>query len=166
MTQNSCYRTKIMAGAVYKFLLPLFFICVLSETWGQTYDTRHSIGINAGVTTGVGLSYIYWPNKGGFQLSFLPLYDKKNTNISLGATFLYKLREVNANYNFFLFAGNHYTNFTSSTNSYFYNVGIGPGIQYHKNGFAINFMIGYGILNIPNDVASRPTVELGGYYQF
>jgi hypothetical protein len=123
------------------------------------------VGINAGTTTGLGLSYAYWPHKNGVQITFIPLIDKVHTYISLGATYLRKVKVVSNNYTFFLFWGNHLTNILSDQ-KWTFNTGFGPGIEYQNNGFSIHFMIGYGAYNIPDNIMTRPTIELGGFYKF
>lgn len=125
----------------------------------------HYLGINAGTTTGVGLSYAYWPRRNGFQLTFLPLIDKSNTYISLAGTYLHTLKVVSNNYTFFLYWGNHYTNMFGD-HKWVYHTGFGPGVKFEKNGFSLHFMVGYGIYNLPDDAMTRPTIELGGFYKF
>lgn len=159
------------------FMILLFFLLATRIIDAQTLsdtlkniskkDTRgdNYIGINAGTTTGLGLAYAYWPNKNGFQIAFMPLIDKVNTYISLGGTYLRKVKVVSNDYTFFLYWGNHLTNILSG-HKWTYNTGFGPGIEYQTNGFSVHFMIGYGVYNIPDNMMTRPTIELGGFFKF
>jgi hypothetical protein len=120
-------------------------------------------GINAGITTGLGFSYIYWPKKNGLQVTFLPLFDKDYQNYSLSLTYLRFLTQYQ-NVNLFMFVGNHLTNiFYNEAN---YNIGIGPGVEASTGSIKFHFMLGYGVLAIPTDIKSRPTVEAGIFYNF
>jgi len=121
------------------------------------------VGINAGFTTGLGFSYIYWPNKNGIQIAFLPLFDKINKEYSLGLTYLRFLTE-NRYTNLFLYFGNHFTNIGSSQT--IYNGGIGPGLQVGGESIKVHFMLGYAIYNVPINTMIRPTIELGIFYRF
>lgn len=151
-------------------LLCFLFLNILraQETNSIPTDTlkkkaKSYFGINAGITTGLGFSYIYWPKKDGLQVTFLPLFDKNNQNYSLSLTYLRFLTQYQ-NLNLFMFVGNHLTNiFYTETN---YNVGIGPGIQASSGAVKFHFMLGYGVLAIPSSIMSRPTVEGGIFYNF
>lgn len=126
-------------------------------------------GVNAGFTTGLGFSYNFWPGKNGIQITFMPLFDKYKQLFSAGLTYLMTLKDYNAVKNFndtklFLFVGNHVYNLTND--EIIYNFGIGPGIEGGMGDIKIRFMVGYAVLNIPDNPMSRPTVEGGLFYHF
>ena len=121
----------------------------------------HFVGINAGTTTGLGFSYMYWPTKNGIQATLLPLIDKNKTHVSIGCTFLHKVRTYE-NIDIFIYWGNHFTNIFSN-DSYVLSSGLGPGIHFTKDFWSIQFMVGYGIYGIPSNIMTRPAIELGGF---
>ena len=135
----------------------------------------HSLGIGAGFTTGVGLSYRYVPASFGGQVTFAPYSDNYTTQASFGATLLYFLRR-NEFTNLFLYQGNHFVYFNdkewyydngqidSYTKSY-WNNGVGIGIEIiilQRIGF--NMMGGYGFYE--NFSRLSFTGETGLYYHF
>lgn len=124
-------------------------------------DGKHYFGLNAGLTTGLGLSYIYMPAKNGFQVSFLPVLDKENQFYSLGFTYLRHVKDYKRT-SFLFFCGNHLV----LNRDIFWNIGMGPGVHFSYFDFDFHFMLGYGILNIPTNVMTRPVVEFGAFYQF
>jgi hypothetical protein len=126
------------------------------------HSDKYFIGANVGFTTGIGFSYIYWPNKNGIQLTLLPLLNKGTSYLSLGCSYLRKIKSYQ-DLDFFLYWGNHLTNISTQYNLT-YNTGFGPGFHYSWSGFCVNFMFGYGIFAIPNNIMTRPTAELGLYF--
>lgn len=153
-------------------LITIILFTCFTYIFGQNNETNDSLtmskrksnffGVNAGFTTGLGFSYSYM-KKDGIQLTFLPLIDKEVKKFSLGFAYLRSLKEF-GNSLIFVFIGGHLTNFF--TEDVIYNFGIGPGIEGGTGGFKARFMIGYSILNIPTNTMSRPTVELGLFYNF
>lgn len=150
----------------------LFFLCntaLIGQTINrEILDTLPKkggsyFGVNAGFTTGLGFSYIYWPGKNGFQITFLPLIDKEEKYISAALTYFLTLKEKNAT-KVFMYVGNHLTNL--SAEDFFFNFGIGPGIEGGLEDLKIHFMVGYALLNFPDNPMSRPTVEAGLFYKF
>lgn len=133
----------------------------------------HSIGVGAGLTTGIGLLYRYYPGKFGIQTAFAPIYiDKKEAYLSLGFTFLYRLVQAEK-VNFFLYEGNHfmYTNTDSevffendnNTSSLLINNGLGMGVEVlWQKRVGFNFMAGYAIYN--NFSSINITGEIGLFF--
>lgn len=118
-----------------------------------------------GTTTGYGLSYCRWFDKNAIAITCLPLIDKNNTYYSLGISYFREIKQYKTK-SFFLFLGNHLTNTFSEKGGYLNNIGIGPGMEWFVDDFVTNFMIGYGIYAIPQNIMMRPTIEVGIYFNF
>ncbi len=56
-------------------------------------DCAHHAGITGGYSIGYGLSYLYQPNKSGFQLTYSPYYTNYRAFSNLSFTYAYTLRE-------------------------------------------------------------------------
>ena len=153
--------------------ITLLFLCIFSFSiiksqttttpLDKTKNGSNYFGINGGVTSGLGLSYTHGFNKNAFQVTFLPLFDKDVKKYSIALTYL-RFVTSDENVNFLFFLGNHYTNLI--TEKPVYNIGIGPGIEAGSENCKVRFMVGYGILNIPTNIMSRPIAELGLFYKF
>lgn len=86
---------------------------------------KHAVGLAAGFSTGYGLSYRYWPQKLGLQVTMAPFLSNDEYNVSLGVTGLYKLRSAKY-YNFFLYYSNHFL-FEKNKNYWYYDSNQGSG---------------------------------------
>jgi len=183
-----------MKTTIFSFILiALFFIPSVygqkNET--QTYEKlyKNSFGIGAGFTTGLGLSYRYFPKKFGFQLNVAPYYQDygKDAFVSAGLTLLCNLAE-NRNNCVYAYLGNHYLYYSlkkSNTNyvwdpitsQYIYkttenvdkrtelNTGIGFGFEFNtKKRVTLNIMAGYAQYNSFEKLFF--TGELALYYRF
>lgn len=136
-------------------LLLLVFTCV---SYGQEDNLKHSLGFSAGVSTGIGLSYRYFPNKFGVQITALPLLSSTDIFSSTGISLLvsaYRSPKVNV----YGYLGNHflYTKEVYQDSYYneydeiadinkFYNIGLGGGVEFmagKRIGF--NFAAGYAL---------------------
>jgi len=141
----------------------------------EVHALHHSLGIGAGLTTGIGLSYRYLPNKIGAQLNFAPLrVDEYETTVSLGLTFIYRLIAAEKS-NFFIYQGNHfmyekwkgyYDPYTSISDTYrTFNHGIGLGFELIVlNHVGFNIMFGYAVRD--NFSSLGLTGETAIYYKF
>jgi hypothetical protein len=131
----------------------------------SVHKKTNYFGVNAGFTTGLGLSYIYRPNRNAIQVTFLPLFDKEANTFSFALTYLRYFSHFKKG-SFFMFIGNHLTNIGADRPQYF--LGIGPGIEggTEKDALKVHFMVGYGILNIPDNYMTRPIIEFGVYHDF
>ncbi len=127
-------------------------------------DSKHALGLAAGATTGLGLSYLYMPDRLCFQVAFLPFKSQSSTLISAGLTFIYRLRE-GEKLNFLLYQGNHLlyreqTQYTypqpgfgggvpnGKTSSVGFNNGIGIGFEFFlSTNVSFNLMGGYAGYN-------------------
>lgn len=153
--------------------IALVFICFLTidlkaqDKFDEesNYISTHSFGVNAGFTTGLGFSYRYWPARSGFQVTAFPLYDKTNKMLySFGTTYLFDIKQHD--YSRYLtsrvmmFASNHITNF-SYDKRVIDNIGLGIGLDLICGNAIVNFMLGYGALDVIHDFKTRPIVEFG-----
>lgn len=159
-------------------LLSLSLFAQKSDTTG--INRKHEFGAHAGFTTGVGLSYRYWPSKFGVQFTLLPIKSDELTFVSVGATGLYSF--YNSEYvRFFGYWGNNFTfnkekyySYSSSSqssmsNSYYeqkstYNMGFGPGFGFGSR-VRFNIMVGYGLYDILGEFLVYPTAEVGLYFR-
>ena len=142
---------------------------------------KHSFGLGAGFTTGVGLSYRFVPKKYGFQINVGPMYSNygDNINASFGLTLLDKLYEGKW-CNMYLYLGNHLVYHRDKLSSYDYalnvntqeiyetkklNTGIGLGWEFYtQSSVVLNLMVGYAQYN--NFEKLLPTAEVALYYRF
>ncbi len=122
---------------------------------------KHQVGIHAGFTSGIGISYRYWPDKLGMQITFIPIKSDEKTFVSLGVTGLLTLKEKKY-FKPFLYLGNHYV-YTREDQEY--NIGIGPGFSVGSI-VRFNFMMGYGFYDVLETFNTFPTMEIGVYYKF
>ena len=140
---------------------------------------KNEIGMHAGATTGIGLSYRHWFGKFGFQLTGLPIKTENFTFISGGASLLYTFYD--AQYvRVFGYLGGHYYQDRHDEDSYnimtgdydshkyedsFYNFGFGPGFAFGSV-VRFNLMFGYGFYDITGSWDMYPTGEIGIYFRF
>lgn len=143
----------------------------------------HSFGFNAGMTTGLGLSYqMYCKNKIGFQLSAAPyVTSANNQRLNFGFAGLYKLRDkervdflsyVGINYvyqrseaYYALYDSGNYFEETKIINDNSINIGLGLGFEYNtKKNITMSLMGGYGGFSKNNLWSVRPTIEASIFY--
>lgn len=141
--------------------------------------SEKQVGIAAGFSTAFGLSYRQYFDRYGFQVSFAPIKSEDFSLYSLGATFLYRIKDAD-HVNFFLYQGNH---FAYSEDEYFtYNSQSGQYSSYlnidrnliNSVGFGIEMLMGdYVTANLMTGYAAYDifkrvnlTVEIGFYYRF
>ncbi len=136
------------------------------------------LGINAGFTTGLGLSFRHWHDKFGVQITAIPLKTDNLQFFSAGITGLYSINN-HRNFRHFLYLGNHmifYTrkirdyDWSTGTSTYHtketqqYNAGFGYGIELGTK-VRFNFMIGYAGYNLLDENFDLlPTAEIGLYF--
>lgn len=162
----------------FKLLLVLIFLClspglilaqryVIRDTTSKKMSFKsHFIGLNAGITTGLGVSYRFMPSRNGFQVTVLPIIDPERTYLSLAATYLREIKKM-ALSRFLFYASNHYTNMLIRDDRFVYNCALGVGWDYNfYEDFNGNFMIGYAGLDLLSSPRTRPTIEFGLNYSF
>jgi hypothetical protein len=146
-----------------KLLCTITLLAITILASAQEVEKKHhqQIGAHAGFTTGVGISYRYWPGRLGIQTTFIPVKTDTVTFISFGLTGLCTLSEQK-NFKAFLFLGNHLITRNSKQE---YNIGFGPGFSV-GSAVRFNLMIGYGFFDVTNSFNMLPTGEIGIYYKF
>lgn len=176
-------------------IISLTFLMVLSFTFsfGQMNTEnkyqkiyKHSLGLGAGATTGLGFSYRFFPNKYGFQINIAPYYEDYGNNafVSAGLTFLYNLAESRYTA-VYAYLGNHYIYTSSKSDIYTwdpvagqhvvtnsetnrteqFNTGIGFGFEFcTTKKITLNLMGGYAQYNSMEKLFF--TGEAALYYRF
>lgn len=165
--------------------ISLIFFCTIGITFGQKNSNKidstcfhHSLGIGAGFTTGLGMSYRYSFNKLKLQLTFAPFKDNYSIRYNTGVTAIYSL--IGTDYtNFFLYQGNtlfYEKVYSTNTSTYWsgdgvekvnktWNHGVGIGIEFiilKRIGF--NIMGGYAGYDSFRRIGI--TGETGLYFMF
>ncbi|MFH0948248.1 MAG: hypothetical protein V1833_04530 [Elusimicrobiota bacterium] len=149
---------------------------VSTQTDAGVPKYKHSIGAGAGGVTGLGLSYRRWFDNKAFQITFLPYLSKENSTISLGLTYLKKLKEGRTS-DLLFYTGYHfyYDKFMDTSESISKknisinnNLGAGPGIEIkYGDNIVLDLMFGYAIYHNNEDGLSLNfTGETGIYYNF
>lgn len=151
----------------------------------NTEESRPNyIGGAAGVSTGYGLSYRYWPGNIGTQIVFTPIINEYGSSFNLGTGLFKTLHEGKATRLFLFLAGNgtyregidyiyadedpfelieekKITNFD-------WAVGFGPGLEiYFFKNIVLDIMFGYRVGQgeaVYNGLGF--TAEVGLYYRF
>ncbi len=129
----------------------------------------HHFGVSAGLTTGFGISYRYWPSKFGLQITALPTVIQNNGSVtSFGASVLYMLKDKEK-LDLYGYFGNSilYIKGSNNNNSNLtYNTGLGLGVKFKIfDELNINTQVGYGGLDLSNGSPIFSIVgEIGLYY--
>ena len=153
-----------MKKLLFTLLLSLLAINVYSQRVDSTKSSisKHHLGFHIGSTTGLGISYRYWHNRIGAQVTTMPFISKDNGNFySLGLSFLYVLKD-NKKADLIGYIGNHFLSIDTKLN---YNLGLGIGLKvdfFEVLDFSLQ--AGYGIYNLQDSPSSLPTGEIGLYY--
>ncbi len=162
-----------LSAVVLFFTLSLFGQNAENNT---VKNRSNELGIHAGFTTGLGLSFRHWSEKFGVQITAIPIKSNDFKFISGGLTAMYSI--TNQKYHrFFLYLGNHvliYDDlidfddlfYNEVTTEYKYNIGFGPGFEVGRN-VRFNIMVGYGAYNLlePSEYKLLPAVEMGLYFK-
>ncbi len=158
-------KTKILFLAI----LCLFAVSISAQENNsverQTYS-KHNIGLGAGLSTGFGLSYRYFPKRFGVQAN-IGTFKPTDRVYSGGITFLLKIAESKV-INLFLYQGNHALNYKiaeASDESIYFTNGIGVGTELKiADKIGLNLMCGYAAID--NFTDHFITLETGIYYKF
>jgi len=125
-------------------LASIFIIAASAQDEEQVPVRKNEIGIHAGATTGIGMSYRHWFGKAGFQLTALPIKTENFTFISAGASLLYTFYDSRY-VRVFGYLGGHYYEDRHDDETYnlqsndfennryensSYNFGFGPGFAF------------------------------------
>jgi len=171
-----------------KIALILILSVILSTTVRSQEMARqvfkHEIGLAAGVSTGYGISYRYWPGKFGFQITTTPHIDQEYSTASFGVTGLMTLSEIDW-MRVFLYVGNHFLYTKDHLYQYYdqngnpladpslevtregrYILGIGPGFEFLLGKkFGFNLMFGFRSDWAVDDYKISITGETGIFYR-
>ncbi len=174
---------KIILLICAAFLSTMLPLSAETETVKPKDDTRHALGLAAGLTTGSGLSYRYWPGDFGFQATFLPNTAAGEPYVNSGITFFYQISRTQTT-RFYLYASSRhlfkkydedyydygsdwYTERNGDSYEYSLSIGAGPGIEiFLFEDIGINLMTGYAVHNINRDTVFTMTVESAVFYNF
>lgn len=183
-----------MNKKVNKILIASILIINSLTCYSQAIDSlqskKHGVGLNADMTTGVGLSYRYMGKKFGVQLSFFPIYtmderlfllqglslnykflDKKQFDFFAyaGSAFLFRRSEETSTYELW---GTGYAPTIETkewvSKSYLFTSGIGTGVNFKGKG-SFDWTIRMGFIyfsNFHSDFGILPAVGFGTYYSF
>ena len=163
-------------------LICLSLICVSHAQSTDVRYSHHALGFQAGGTTGVGLSYQYWPTRFGLQVTTGPFYSLRGNTylLSSGITGLFTI--VPGKYiDLFGYLGQHLIAVRSKQNVYIpnsfrvaqeivykmrYNLGLGLGVRWHMTKrMDVSAQCGYGIFNIGGYSRNSLTVEAGIHWK-
>jgi hypothetical protein len=166
-------KTCILTTVIF---LTFLSASLFSQTNNESINKdKFSIRAGIGYSTGYGISFRFTPSKFGIQANFYPMYDNNTTRISAGVTFIYNFIETEKTC-FYLYQGNHFNYFNSSTVNYYYqqqnvneykrfNNGVGVGIQFIiLKRVGLDIMGGYAFYD--NFTRLNLTGEAGLYYKF
>jgi hypothetical protein len=147
-----------------KYFFILFILIFYMPLKAQEPDAKNYknyFGFSAGYTTGLGLTYAYWPGKFGAQISFLPISTDNLDLISVAITPFYTLSKSKF-IKSYLFMGNHLVTNKTDTE---YNIGFGPGIEL---GTRVVYTLrgGIGLFDVTDTFSMLPTIEMGLYFKF
>ena len=135
-------------------------------------NKSNELGMHAGFTTGLGLSFRHWENKYGIQITAIPIKTDYEQFISAAITGLYSFSKKKYT-RFYLYLGNHviiddsyYNNDTGLNETRTkYNIGFGTGFEVGKN-VKFTVMAGYGAYDITSSsYMLLPTAEIGLYFK-
>jgi len=163
---------------VFLVLLLLILLSEISSFEDQNSNLSHYIGGAAGISTGFGLSYRYWPEEYGWQMVFTPMSDGADVMINLGLGALKTLHETTYTRLFLYLVGNGtYNNYedydygemviNERKQTFESVIGIGPGLEiYLFNNIVIDIMFGfkYGFNGMFQGLGF--TAETALYYRF
>lgn len=164
----------------------IFFLVLVSTLVGNlfaqentTKPQTHHIGIFASSGSGSGLSYRYWPNKLGVQVTTLPIFNRNGGHdINIGANLLYTIQRHKF-IDLYAFLGNEFINSRIKYSMYDefgnltqidetynrYNASLGLGLKINfLEVLDISTQAGYGVFNINNSPYTNISAGIGLYY--
>lgn len=150
------------------------------ETSNSNMTFKHSFGVHAGASTGLGFSYRYFPEKWGVQITGIPIFGGDRFFSSTGLSLLYKIKS-HGKVDLFSYLGAHNI---FERYEYYYDIwppteepgvyknnfliaGFGAGINIHLwEVLDLSIQAGYGVYDITDSPMSNITGEIGLYYRF
>lgn len=155
-------------------LIMVFFIVALNMVVAQREHTSspHRLGIQGCMTTGGGLSYKYFPNKIGVQITLFHVVDRSDFGFTImGANGLFKIKE-NDNYTIYNYTGggllsksSYQNKLQGYTRENIYTVGTGIGFNF-SIGKKYEYSFQTGILTLFKNTiyGVYPSAGMGFYY--
>lgn len=148
---------------------------------------KHSLGLSAGVSTGLGFSYRFWPKKVGFQVTGIPVFSNIDIFSSVALSGLITIKDF-SNIRMFGYFGNHFiydrggyillepdpntgvlTETKVTFQDYTYITALGVGFRFNFwEVLDFNLQAGYGTIFGFKPTTFRTTfaAEAGLYYHF
>ena len=169
-------NTKKITTVIIAVLFSVISVFSQEAENNTTKMNTNYLGLHAGFTTGLGLSFRHWSNNYGVQLTAIPIKTDNIQFISAGLTGLYSIKNEKY-YRHFLYLGNHLL--LNQTERYYdyntdkysekqkttYNAGFGYGFEVGKK-VRFNLMVGYAGYNLlETDFSLLPTAEMGLYFE-
>ena len=170
------------AFVLISFFTLLSYTAKSQEAINEVKKSRNSIGVAAGISTGLGFSYRYQTDKLGFEVSGIPIFNgSQQLFISAGASLMYKIKS-HEKLDVFLYYGNHLIysqremimyDFPSDTYSSVINkttemtMGLGAGVNIHIVDYLdLSLKAGYGLFNYNRNMTATVVGGVGFYYLF
>ena len=157
------------------FLFTTLLIVSTSQAQNDYVNYKHSLGVSVGLSTGLGISYRYWPKRVGVQVTGIPVFSRNRFFSSSGVSVLAKIRDFN-NIRLFgylgtnLFYSRSKSVWTGDINeSYTFYSALGVGFRFNfLDAFDLNIQTGYAIMNRPISKYYETNIsgEIGLYYHF
>ena len=165
------------------FMLCLFAsLATIGRAQSDTTMYKHSLGLHAGIASGYGFSYRYWPTKIGLQVTAFPFLSNSEFRISSGLSLLLTIKDF-SKLRLYSYLGNHfqYQRFSygdpmatySETFNNYTAIGVGVRINFLEV-LDFNLQAGYGIgfRQANNSIFNNPqyntTLDVGAglYFHF
>ncbi|MCC7453029.1 MAG: hypothetical protein IT222_02595 [Crocinitomix sp.] len=136
------------------FLFTTLLIVWTSQAQNDSVNYKHSLGLSAGISTGAGFSYRYWPKKIGFQVTGIPVFSSYHFFSSSGVSLLAKIRDFNQIRLFgYLGTNMDYRRYNFGVygeqpdyRTYTFNSALGVGFRFNfLKYFDLNLQTGYGV---------------------
>ena len=154
-----------MKKLILSIIIISFSFCASAQNDSIYTPSKHFFGLNIGSTTGIGLSYRYWPTRLGAQITAAPIILPNNKHfISLGFSALLKFKETK-NFTIYGYLSDHAL--IINNNEPINNIGIGGGFKYvFFETLEFNLQVGYGVYSVnTDDINSKIAGEISIYYQ-
>lgn len=172
-------RIQLLISGIILLLISSTLFAQDELTIKENKTRKNAIGLHAGSTTGLGISYRRWPDQFGFQVTFFPIVSKGQSYVSLGITGMYKVSELKS-IDVFIYLGNHfiyrednyyydpayYQDYDNSGN-WTWNLGAGGGLDIKiAKVLRLSIMTGFGNYDIFGDYTFTFAGEIGFYFMF
>ena len=157
------------------FLFTTLLIVWTSQAQNDSDNYKHSTGLSAGLSTGLGFSYRYWPKRIGVQVAGIPIFSNNRFFSSSSVSVLAKIKDFN-DIRLFGYLGTNLiyekrqSDWTSTIyESYTFYSALGAGFRFNfLDAFDLNIQTGYAIMNRPVSKYYETNIsgEISLYYHF